>query len=64
DVDGSESKANYVDSVVKDKIFVFGEDVDSNVKKVDINDDDGNVVVSDEKLFNGDEDVEISQQNY
>ncbi|GJV75827.1 hypothetical protein Tco_1507411 [Tanacetum coccineum] len=64
DVDGSESKGNDVDSVVKDKIFVSGEDVDSNVKKVDIKDDDGNVVVSDEKLFNGDEDVEISQQNY
>nr|GEW76454.1 RNA-directed DNA polymerase, eukaryota [Tanacetum cinerariifolium] len=56
DVDGSESKANDVDFVVKDKIFVFGEDVDSNVKKIDIKDDDGNVVVSDEKLFNGDED--------
>ncbi|GKA71244.1 hypothetical protein Tco_0777383 [Tanacetum coccineum] len=54
DVDGSESKANDVDSVVKDKIFYL----------VDIKDDDGNVVVSDEKLFNGDEDVEISQQNY
>ncbi|GJV75824.1 hypothetical protein Tco_1507408 [Tanacetum coccineum] len=64
DVDGSESKANDVDYVVKDKIFVSGEDVDSNVKKVDIKDDDGNVVVSDEKLFNGDEDVVISQQNY
>ncbi|GJT07696.1 hypothetical protein Tco_0842158 [Tanacetum coccineum] len=64
DVNGSESKANDVDFVVKDKIFGSGEDVDSNVKKVDIKDDDGNVVVSDEKLFNGDEDVEISQQNY
>ncbi|GKE57630.1 hypothetical protein Tco_1496815 [Tanacetum coccineum] len=64
DVDGSESKANDVESVVKDKIFVSGEDVDSNVKKVYIKDDDGNVVVSDKKRFNGDEDVEISQQNY
>ncbi|GJU53036.1 hypothetical protein Tco_1226750, partial [Tanacetum coccineum] len=64
DVNGSKSKANDVDSVVKDKIFRSGEDVDSNVKKVDIKDDDGNVVVSDEKLFNGNEDVEISQQNY
>ncbi|GKA15772.1 hypothetical protein Tco_0695519 [Tanacetum coccineum] len=64
DVNGSESKANDVDYVVKDKIFGFGEDVDSNVKKVDIKDDDGNVVVSDEKLFNGNEDVEIYQQNY
>ncbi|GKC02825.1 hypothetical protein Tco_0994435 [Tanacetum coccineum] len=64
DVNGSESKENHVDSVVKDKIFSFHEDVDSNVKKVNIKDDDGNVVVFDEKLFNGHEDVEISQQNY
>ncbi|GKA56935.1 hypothetical protein Tco_0756007 [Tanacetum coccineum] len=64
DVNGSESKANDVDSVVKDKIFGSGEVVDSNVKKIDIKDDDGNVVVSNEKLFNGDEDVDISQQNY
>ncbi|GKA25028.1 hypothetical protein Tco_0711061, partial [Tanacetum coccineum] len=61
DVNGSESKANDVDSVVKDKIFGSGEVVDSNVKKVDIKDDDGNVVVSNEKLFNGNEDVEIYQ---
>ncbi|GJU27556.1 hypothetical protein Tco_1166177, partial [Tanacetum coccineum] len=48
DVDGSESKANDVESVAKDKLFVSSEDVDSNVKK----------------MFNGDDDVEFSQQNY
>ncbi|GJU78924.1 hypothetical protein Tco_1275994 [Tanacetum coccineum] len=64
DVDGSEHKANDVDSVVKNKLCVSGEDVHLTVKKVDDNDDDVNVVVSDEKLFNGDDDVEIAPQIY
>ncbi|GJS01070.1 putative reverse transcriptase domain-containing protein [Tanacetum coccineum] len=54
DVDGSEHKANDVDSVVKNS-YVF---------LVDDNDDDVNVVVSDEKLFNGDDGVEIAPQIY
>ncbi|GJW62632.1 hypothetical protein Tco_0111967 [Tanacetum coccineum] len=56
DVVGSESKANDVDYVVSDKLFVSGEDVEFHVKK--------NVVVSDEKMFNGNEDVKFAQQNF